>query len=43
VAKDIPLEAIFKGILPFLLAFLVCLIILLAFPEIALFLPRLIY
>ena len=43
VAKDIPLEVVFKGILPFLIAFLVCLVILIMFPEIALFLPRLMH
>ena len=40
VAKDIPLETIFKGILPFLLAFAVGLGILIVFPEIATFLPQ---
>ena len=41
VAKDIPLETIFKGILPFLIAMVVCLIILTIFPQIVLFLPGL--
>jgi C4-dicarboxylate transporter DctM subunit len=41
VAKDVPLEVIFKGVLPMVLALLVCNIILLFFPQIALFLPGL--
>jgi tripartite ATP-independent transporter DctM subunit len=41
VAKDVPLEVIFKGVLPMLLALLICNIILLFFPQIALFLPGL--
>jgi len=42
VAKDVPLEVIFRGILPFLGAIVACAAILLAFPQIALFLPGLI-
>jgi len=41
IAKDVPLETIFKGILPFLLMMIVCLGILILFPQIALFLPSL--
>jgi C4-dicarboxylate transporter DctM subunit len=41
VAKDVPLESIFKGVLPMLLALLLCNLILLFFPQIALFLPSL--
>jgi len=41
IAKDVPLETIFKGILPFLLMMIVCLGILILFPQIALFLPGL--
>jgi C4-dicarboxylate transporter DctM subunit len=41
VAKDVPLEVIFKGVLPMVLALLVCNMILLIFPQIALFLPGL--
>lgn len=41
VAKDIPLETIFKGILPFLVAMILCLIVLTIFPQIVLFLPSL--
>ncbi|MGD9045367.1 MAG: TRAP transporter large permease subunit, partial [Desulfobacterales bacterium] len=39
VAKDVPMYTIFRGIWPFWIAMLVCLIILTIFPEIALFLP----
>jgi TRAP-type C4-dicarboxylate transport system permease large subunit len=39
VAPDVPLETIFRGIFPFLGAILVCIVILIAFPQIALFLP----
>ena len=42
VAPDVPLETIFRGIFPFLVALLVCTAILIAFPQIALFLPSLI-
>jgi len=41
IAKDVELETIFKGVLPLLLALLVCNLILLFFPQIALFLPGL--
>ena len=41
IAKDVPLEVAFRGILPFLLAFAVCVAILIAFPQISLFLPGL--
>jgi TRAP-type C4-dicarboxylate transport system permease large subunit len=39
VAEDVPLETIFKGIWPFLIAEIICTIILIFFPPIALFLP----
>jgi C4-dicarboxylate transporter DctM subunit len=39
VAGDVPLETIFRGIFPFLVALLVCTVILIAFPQIALLLP----
>jgi C4-dicarboxylate transporter DctM subunit len=39
VAGDVPLETIFRGIFPFLVALLVCTVILIMFPQIALFLP----
>ncbi len=41
IAKDVPLEVIFKGVAPFVLALLACVTILLAFPQIVLFLPGL--
>jgi TRAP-type C4-dicarboxylate transport system permease large subunit len=41
VAKDVPLMTIFRGVAPFWVAMIVCAIILLAFPQIALFLPNL--
>jgi tripartite ATP-independent transporter DctM subunit len=41
VAKDVPLEDIFKGVLPMLVALLLCNLILLLIPQIALFLPNL--
>jgi tripartite ATP-independent transporter DctM subunit len=41
VAEDVPLEVIFRGVLPMLLALLVCNLIILLFPQIALFLPGL--
>jgi len=40
VAQNVPLNTIFKGIWPFWLAMLVCLAILVVFPQIALFLPN---
>jgi len=41
VAKDVPLEVIFKGIVPLLLALIVAVILMVIFPEIALLLPSL--
>jgi len=41
VARDVPLYTIFRGIFPFLAAMIVCVIILLIFPQIAVFLPNL--
>ncbi|WP_305989294.1 TRAP transporter large permease [Roseibium sp. MMSF_3544] len=39
VAANVPMATIFRGVLPFWFAMLVCLIILILFPQIALFLP----
>ena len=39
IAKDVPMFTIFRGIWPFWLAMLICLLILTIFPKIALFLP----
>jgi len=41
IAKDIPIEVIFRGVAPFVLALLACIAILLTFPQIVLFLPGL--
>jgi len=41
IAEDVPLETIFKGILPFLAALVVMIAILILFPQIATFLPNL--
>ncbi len=41
--EEIPLEKIFKGIFPFLIAIIVGIIILITFPSIILFLPNLMY
>ncbi len=41
VDRDVPLQTIFKGALPFLFALIVAAVILTAFPSIALFLPGL--
>ncbi|MFO7971370.1 MAG: TRAP transporter large permease subunit, partial [Desulfobacterales bacterium] len=43
VAPEVPLETIFKGVWPFVIALLVCIAILIAFPPIATFLPNLFY
>ena len=39
VAKDIPLGTICWGVFPFLMVMSVCVVILIAFPQISLFLP----
>jgi len=41
IAEDVSLETIFKGVFPFLLALIIAAIILIAFPQIATFLPSL--
>lgn len=41
VARDVPLDVIFKGVLPFLLALIIGTFLLIPFPQIALFLPSL--
>jgi len=43
VIGKVPLESIFKGILPFLLAVIIGIIILMALPQLILFLPNLMY
>jgi TRAP-type C4-dicarboxylate transport system permease large subunit len=42
IAPDIPLERIFRGILPFLVALIVFTIVIMIFPELATYLPSLI-
>ena len=42
IARDVPLQTIFKGALPFLAALILAAIILVAFPQLSLFLPSLI-
>jgi tripartite ATP-independent transporter DctM subunit len=39
IARDVPLESIFRGVLPFVAAQIVLIAILIAFPQIALWLP----
>jgi len=41
VARDVPLETIFKGVMPLFAALIICNALILLFPEIALFLPNL--
>jgi tripartite ATP-independent transporter DctM subunit len=43
IAPDIPLEIIFKGIIPFFVALIVETIIVISFPQITLFLPNLLH
>jgi len=38
-AIDVPLITIFRGVVPFLVAMVICIILLAIFPQIALFLP----
>jgi tripartite ATP-independent transporter DctM subunit len=40
VAEDVPMGRIFAGIVPFWIAMAVCVLLLIAFPQIALFLPE---
>jgi TRAP-type C4-dicarboxylate transport system permease large subunit len=39
VARDVPMYTIFRGIFPFWVAMVVCIILLVLFPQVALFLP----
>jgi C4-dicarboxylate transporter, DctM subunit len=39
IARDVPLEAIFRGVTPFIVAQVILILILIAFPQIALWLP----
>ena len=40
VASDVPLETIFRGVLPMVFALVVCAVLILIFPQIALWLPN---
>jgi TRAP-type C4-dicarboxylate transport system permease large subunit len=41
--SNVPMESVFRGVTPFVLCMLLCIVILTFFPEIALFLPRLLF
>jgi len=41
VARDVPLEEIFRGVVPLLLALIVATLLMVPFPQLALFLPGL--
>jgi TRAP-type C4-dicarboxylate transport system permease large subunit len=43
IAPEIPIEVIFRGIWPFVFAYVVCIFILFLFPSIATFLPSLFF
>jgi TRAP-type C4-dicarboxylate transport system permease large subunit len=43
VARDVPLEKIFRGVFPMLIALFVCNLLLILFPRIALWLPGLMH
>ncbi|GAH70083.1 unnamed protein product, partial [marine sediment metagenome] len=43
VARDVPMEDIFRGIFPFFLCMIACVVLLVFFPQIALFLPGLLF
>ena len=40
IAPDVPISKIFRGIMPFILAIIVCIVLIMIFPQIALFLPE---
>lgn len=43
IAKDVPLAKVFKGLVPFILALVVAIAIVLIFPQLSLFIPNMIY
>ncbi len=43
VARDVPMQDIFKGIFPFFLGMIACVLLLVLFPQIALYLPDLLF
>ena len=40
IARDVPMQAIFKGVLPFFIAEILFVLLLIAFPQIVLFIPQ---
>ena len=42
IARNVPLEVIFKGVIPFIIALLIGVLLIMIFPKIALFLPQMI-
>lgn len=43
IAQDVPMSTIFKGVLPFWFAMVVCLMLLVIFPQIVLLIPQAMY
>jgi tripartite ATP-independent transporter DctM subunit len=43
VAKEVPMQEIFKGVIPFFFCMVICVALLVLFPQIALFLPSLLF
>jgi len=43
VAGDVPMQDIFRGIFPFFLGMIACVVLLVIFPQIALYLPNLLF
>lgn len=43
IAKDVPLAKVFRGLVPFIMALVVAIAIVLIFPQLSLFIPNLIY
>jgi len=43
VARDVPMQEIFRGIVPFLVCMIICVVLLVIFPQIAMFLPNLLF
>jgi len=43
IAKDIPMQTIFRGVFPFFVALLVGIVVMVAFPGLSLTLPNLLY
>jgi tripartite ATP-independent transporter DctM subunit len=43
VAKEVPMQVIFRGIVPFFFCMVICVLLLVLFPQIALFLPGLFF